>query len=219
MNILVIGAGGACGSRLAAEAEARGHAVTRAGRTGRGRELPLATNTGHPDGSTWVQVDATDPAAVAAAARGHGVILGATRPARGHEGEAGPVAADLAEGARQARVRLVVVGGAGPLRVPGTTKQAIDDERWVPRAYRRDAAASVDQLRALEATRGVAWTYLAPPALFEPGARTGAYRTGGTELVIAADGTSAISMEDFAIAALDELETPTTHQAVLSIGS
>lgn len=219
MRILVIGASGACGSRVVTEAAARGHAVTRASRTPRGvRHLPDG-NAENPGVPAWVGLDAADPSAVATAAQGHDVILGATRPAPGHEDEVLPVTAGLTDGARQAGVRLVVVGGAGPLLLPGTTTRAIDHEHWVPRAHRQAAAASVEQLRALESTRGVAWTYLAPPALFQPGERTGAYRTAGAELVIAADGTSAISMEDFAIATLDELEVPTTHQGVLSIGS
>lgn len=219
MKILVIGASGACGRRIATEAEARGHAVTRASRTRQdGGHLP-DTGRETPVAPTWVELDAADAVAVAQAARGHDVILGATRPALGHEGEVPAVTAGLANGAKQDDVRLVVIGGAGPLRLPGAASRAIDHEEWVPRAYRQAAAASVEQLRALESTVDVAWTYLAPPALFQPGERTGTYRTGGTELVIAADGTSLISMEDFAIAALDEIEAPTTHQGVLSIGS
>ncbi|WP_256839116.1 NAD(P)-dependent oxidoreductase [Ornithinimicrobium faecis] len=219
MKILVIGASGACGRRVATEAEARGHTVTRASRTRRGGRHLSDTGRETLDAPTWVGLDAADAPAVAQAARGHDVILGATRPARGHEDEVPAATAGLATGAKQADVRLIVIGGAGPLLLPGSTSRAIDHEQWVPRAYRQAAAASVEQLQVLEAAVDVAWTYLAPPALFQPGERTGTYRTGGTELVIAADGTSLISMEDFAIAALDEIEAPTTHQGVLSIGS
>jgi putative NADH-flavin reductase len=111
-----------------------------------------------------------------------------------------------------------VVGGAAPLLVPGTARRALDDPDWVPVAIRKIAAASLHQLDILQATSVTDWTYLAPAALFEPGPRTGTYRTGGKELVIDADGRSYISMEDYAIALLDEIETPTARLAVLSTG-
>lgn len=208
MRILIIGANGAAGRRIATEAEARGHQVTCAGRT-----LPDRAETG------WVCLDATDTRAVAEAAAGHDVLVGATRPRPGHEHEVEPVIQGLALGTGQARVRLVVVGGAGPLRVPSADRIAIDDPRWVPPAYRDAAAASVRQHALLEATTGVDWTYLAPAATFQPGDRTGRYRTGGSDLVITLDGRSTISMEDFAIATLDEIEVPTTRCGTLSVGA
>ncbi len=50
------------------------------------------------------------------------------------------------------------------------------------------------------------WSYLCPPAMLSPGERTGHYRSGGDDLLVDPDGTSAISMEDFAVALLDEAE-------------
>ena len=47
---------------------------------------------------------------------------------------------------------------------------------------------------------------ISPPALIEPGERTGAYRTGDDQLLSDAQGQSRISAEDFAIAVLDEVE-------------
>ncbi|WP_109472488.1 NAD(P)-dependent oxidoreductase [Ornithinimicrobium cavernae] len=209
MKLLVIGANGACGNRIVREANARGHHTTPAGRSPAG---PLGGQSG------WVTLDAADATAVAAASTGHDVIISATRPGPGREGEILPVTEGLLGGARTAGLRLVVVGGAGPLRVGDTNRTAIEVPHWVPAAYRRSAAASVHQLSTLEASSGVDWTYLAPPALFQPGERTGTYRTGGASLVVAPDGTSSISMEDFAIALLDEVEHPTTSRSVLSVG-
>jgi len=45
--------------------------------------------------------------------------------------------------------------------------------------------------------------------MMEPGLRTGNYRTGGDELLVGPDGRSYLSMEDMAVAILDEIETPT----------
>jgi putative NADH-flavin reductase len=42
----------------------------------------------------------------------------------------------------------------------------------------------------------------------EPGERTGQYRTGDDGLLVTSDGRSYISMEDFAVASVDELECP-----------
>lgn len=124
----------------------------------------------------------------------------------------------VADGVRSAGRRLIVVGGAAPLQVPGTARIALDDPRWVPTTIREIAAASCRQLEILRATSGLDWTYLAPAADFRPGNRTGAYRTGGTDLVIDGSGQSSLSMEDYAIALLDEVESPTTTCTVLSTG-
>ena len=69
--------------------------------------------------------------------------------------------------------------------------------------------AAADALAVFQASTGdVDWSYVSPGALLEPGERTGSYRVGGDELLTDADGQSRITMEDFAIAMLDEAETP-----------
>ena len=52
------------------------------------------------------------------------------------------------------------------------------------------------------------WTFLSPPALIEPGERTGKFRLGGDQLLTDDRGRSRISAEDYAIALLDEVENP-----------
>ena len=52
------------------------------------------------------------------------------------------------------------------------------------------------------------WTFFSPAGFFAPGERTGKFRVGTTELIVDAQGQSRISMEDYAIALVDELETP-----------
>lgn len=63
-------------------------------------------------------------------------------------------------------------------------------------------------LGVLRDEKALDWTFLSPSAEFVPGERTGAFRLGGDELLVGADGKSWISMEDYAIAFVDELETP-----------
>lgn len=217
MRVLVLGGTGAAGSRIAAEARRRGHLVTVASRTAALQEPGSESRV--------VRLEASDIDAVAAHAAQAEVVIGATRPAVGREGEVDAVTRAVALGAARAGTRLLVVGGAAPLRVPGADAVALDDPRWVPPAIRSIAAASSRQLELLRTTDGVApWTYLAPAADFAPGPSRGTYRShlgkegAVPDLVIADDGTSRISMEDFALAVCDEVEHPRMLRGVIAVG-
>lgn len=202
MRIAVVGATGAVGSRVVAEAIDRGHAVTAVART-------PSRMAGLPDGAHPQIADASDVDAVADFSRAHDVVIGATRPAPGHEVDGVAVTHSLLAGCARTGVRVIIVGGAGSLTVPGTDGcLAIDDPDFVPLAWRAIAQASVDQLAACRDERGADWTHLSPPAQLQPGQRSGRYRTGRDELLVARDGTSSISMEDLAVAVLDEVEVP-----------
>jgi uncharacterized protein len=184
MKILLFGATGMVGSRIAAELEQRGHEV-----------VPATRATG---------ADATDPADVAERAAGTDAIVSAVA-ARGVDYTLPEVARSLTEGARRAGVkRLVVVGGAGSLEIaPGV--RAVDapsfHEEWKPEA--------LQQADALETLRGVDdldWLYVSPAAYIHPGERTGHYRLGGDQLLVDENGNSEISAEDYAIAIADLIE-------------
>ncbi|MBB5849988.1 NAD(P)-dependent oxidoreductase [Amycolatopsis umgeniensis] len=196
MKIAVVGASGMTGSRVVTEAVTRGHHVTAVFR-GTPSELP------HPDVDV-VRGDATDVDHMSAVLAGADAIVGATRPAPGAEDTVAATITALLDAA--AGTRVLVVGGAGPLRSP-SGGLVIDDPAFVPPEWRTIASASTTQLQACEAHAGD-WVYLSPPAMLEPGIRTGAYRRGSTTILTAADGSSRISTEDFAIAIVDELENP-----------
>lgn len=102
--------------------------------------------------------------------------------------------------------RLIVVGGAAVLEVPGTTRLLLDDPRYLPPAYRAIGEASVLQHAVCQQHGRGDWVYLCPPAELAPGVRTGRYRRGGRTLLVGADGRAAISMEDLAVALVDEAE-------------
>jgi putative NADH-flavin reductase len=53
---------------------------------------------------------------------------------------------------------------------------------------------------------------------FAPGERTGKFRLGKDQLLVGADGQSHISMEDFAIALVDELEQPKHPRDRFTVG-
>ena len=65
----------------------------------------------------------------------------------------------------------------------------------------------------------LAWSYASPAALLAPGERTGRYRVGGDQLLTDAAGDSSLSMEDFAIALVDEAEQPRHVRARFSVAN
>ncbi|MFI7316107.1 NAD(P)-dependent oxidoreductase [Streptomyces venezuelae] len=215
MRITVFGAAGNAGSRVVTEALARGHEVTAVVRSP-SRYPDLHPNATHRTG------DAQNPDDVSALSTGQDVVVNATRPAPGREREHPAITTSLLSGlaATPGDIRLIVIGGAGSLTVPGTEgRLAIDDPRYVPAAWRHIAEASNAQYEALHtADTRVPWTYISPSALFEPGTRTGKYRLGKDELLVDAEGNSSISMEDLAVALLNEAESPAHHRARFTVG-
>ncbi|MGK8500681.1 NAD(P)-dependent oxidoreductase [Nocardia asiatica] len=204
MKIAVVGATGMVGSRVVAEAAGRGHALVAVYR----RQRPATL----PPGATAVEGDANDPDAMSELFHGADAIVAATHPALGQEHTVTATTAALLDAAKTTRTRILVVGGAAPLRAPGRPDRLVlDSPEYVPEAIRPIAAASVAQWETCRA-HAADWVYLSPPAVLEPGERTGAYRRGTTTLLISADGASRISAEDFAVAVLDELESPSGNK-------
>jgi uncharacterized protein len=115
------------------------------------------------------------------------------------------------------RPRLMVVGGAGSLAVDegGTLLRDTPD---FPPVFKSTALAQGEVLNLLRQESGINWTFLSPSALFEPGERTGKYRLGNNNLLIDAQGLSHISMEDYAIALVDEIEHPQHIRERFTVG-
>jgi uncharacterized protein len=197
MRIIVFGANGRQGSRLVNEALERGHDVTAAVRSE--DRAPSVDPR-----AAVVVADALDADRVAEVSAGHDAAVNAT----GGPGTHAKVARALLDGLARAGVpRLVIVGGASSLEVaPGVR---LFDTPEFPDEYKPEAASGIESLDVYRsAETPVEWTYVSPGALLAPGERTGSYRTGGERLLVGEDGSSAISMEDFAIALLDEVENP-----------
>ncbi|GAA4229832.1 NAD(P)-dependent oxidoreductase [Actinomadura meridiana] len=194
MRILLIGATGMIGRRVADEARRRGHEVTGVTRSG---------NEG------TAKAEAADAAAIAGLAKGHDAAVLAIAPPRDGSEPTGPLLAGgrgALDGLRQAGVRrVVVVGGAGSLLV-GPGARLVDTPEF-PDLYKGEALAQGELLDVVRAEAGdLDWTYISPAAGIEPGERTGTFRLGGDELLTDADGKSFISAEDYAVALVDELE-------------
>lgn len=205
MKIVLFGATGNVGQRIAREALGRGHEVIGVVRD--------PTQVQAPDPRVpLVQGDATDAASVAQVVRGADAVVSAISPRPNARGRGAPSLAGSARaliaGMREGGVkRLVVVGGAGSLEVaPGVR---LVDAPGFPDAYKAEALAAAEALDIYRAeAAGLDWTYLSPAAEIFPGARTGTYRTTGDEFLADATGKSAITFEDYAVALVDEIERP-----------
>ncbi|WP_433008415.1 NAD(P)-dependent oxidoreductase [Kribbella sp. CA-294648] len=201
MKIAIYGASGMVGSRIAAEAVSRGHEVV--GITRSGGEQPAGVRA--------VVGSANDEASVKEIASSVDVLVSAIGPSRtGGDPQEFVNAIDTLIAAAGG-TRLVVVGGAGSLVADG--KRLVDSPEF-PEIYKSEAlvvAGVLDTLRATPA--GVEWTMLSPAQVIQPGERTGSFRLGLDEPV----GTE-ISAEDYAIALVNELETPAHSRQRFTVG-
>lgn len=201
MRIAVFGASGRIGSRVVNEALNRGHQVTAIVR--------------HPENYTKVKPnlsvakgDIFNSQDVESGVFDNDAVVSAYNYTHGAPPSTlSEVAIPLINGLKQAGVkRLIIVGGAGSLEVsPGV--QLVDTPDF-PEAYKPSALAHRDALKVYMKEKELEWTYVSPAAEIAPGVRTGSYRTGFNQLIKDDEGKSFISMEDFAIAILDEIEKP-----------
>jgi putative NADH-flavin reductase len=206
MKVALYGATGKAGSRIMKELTDRGHQVT-----------AVARNTeGLPAGVERKRDDLSNVDAIAAIISGADAVVSAyAPPADDTDALIGVTERQIAAVKKAGGPRLIVVGGAGSLEVaPGVSLLASGHlpEAWIPIARSHERA-----LRLLEAS-DINWTYLSPAAFFEPGQRTGHFRPGTKQLISNEKGESRISMEDYAIALVDELEKPAHERAQFTVG-
>ncbi|WP_283149857.1 NAD(P)-dependent oxidoreductase [Silvimonas soli] len=202
MKIAIIGITGRAGSRIATEALSRGHEVTGIVRTPGKADVPTGVDV--------KQGDATQPESIAAALRGYDAVVSAARFQT-------LTAAPLLQAVKAAGVkRLVVVGGAASLE--GAPGQLVLDSPHFPAEYKPEATAGKRFLDDLRRESSVEWTFISPSAEFGPGERTGQFRLGSQQLLKDANGKSHISMEDYAIALVDELEKPQHVRERFTVG-
>jgi putative NADH-flavin reductase len=195
MKIAILGATGYVGSHLVLEAQRRGHTVTAIARRA---HTPVQSPQ-----LVAVSLDISDASALVAALSGHDAVISATR-------FTGSNPHGLIDAVTRAGVsRLLVVGGAGSLEV--TPGRALVDMPDFPAEYKDEALAGRAFLDVLRKEMRLDWTFLSPAAQLEPGQRTAKFRIGEDQLLTDEHGVSRISVEDYAVAMLDELEQP-THQ-------
>jgi len=212
MNIALIGATGFVGSALLEELLNRGHTVR-----------ALQRDTAKLTARNGLEARAVDVLAgdnLAAELKGVDAVVSAF-----NAGWANPNLHDdflrgsdaIADAARKAGVRLIVVGGAGSLFIaPG---QQLVDSPAFPAEWKQGALAAREVLTRLRAdTTALDWTFVSPAMHLAPGARTAQFRLGGEEPVFDAKGESHISAADLAMAIVNELETPQHRRGRFTLG-
>jgi len=202
MKIALLGATGNVGTRLISELVSRGHQVTAIAR----HPEKLARH----EGVTVTAADVTNEDALVKAVSGHDAVLHSVNFVNTD-------AEKVISATKKGNVaRLLVVGGAGSLEVaPGLLLVSAPN---FPAEYKSEALAGAAFLNRLQKEKELEWTFLSPSAFFAPGQRTGNFRLGKDQLLVDADGQSHISMEDFAIAMVDELETPRHTSERFTVG-
>lgn len=202
MKLAIIGATGFVGRVVVDEALARGHEVTAIARSQ--KDLPdvdrLHIALGDVTNVDWLTqtlkgVDAvisafnpgwTDPDLYANFVKGSDAILTAVE--------------------KSGVKRFLVVGGAGSLEVaPGV--ELIDTPQF-PAEIRPGAQGARELRNKLRAGSELDWTVLCPAAMLEPGKRTGHFRLSTTSLLMNGDAPANISVQDLAVAILNEIEQP-----------
>ena len=202
MKIIVFGATGDVGSRVVAEALSRGHAVTAAARS----EAKLQFL---PEAVTKRVADVADGESLAGLIAGHDLAISALRPPDGEEDSLVALTRSVLSAAAQTDVPALIVGGAASLRMPGQNGTTVlTAPGFLPEAVVPIARACFAQYELCMAETQADWSYLCPPAMLLPGERIGQYRVGSDTLLVDPAGESRISMEDFAVALLDEAEIP-----------
>jgi uncharacterized protein len=211
-RIVVFGAAGTAGSRVVAEAAARGHEVTAVARdTARLGTLP--------DGVRAVAGDVTDLEAVSTRAKDADALVltvGSPDAALYTDAVATVAAAVRTLGPGGPRI-LHMGGGASLLDEDGVR---FFDTPGFPEEFKPYA---IGQIHALDAYRAlgddVTWTYVSPPPVhLAPGERTGRYRIGLDSPVTGEDGQARISYEDLAVAIVDEIENPAHLNRRFTVG-
>lgn len=212
MKIALIGATGYVGSAILKEALDRGHEVTAIARDPDKLQSHAKLRP--------QKVDVYNADDVAQVVAGHHVVISAFNP--------GWTNSDIfnlqvkgtraiIDGVKKAGMKhLFFVGGAGSLEVkPGV--QSVDLPGF-PAEYKQGALATREALNMLRNEPSLEWTFLSPSADLFSGERPGKFRLGTDQLLRDANGESRISVQDYATAMIDEVETPQHIRQRFTVG-
>ena len=208
-SLVIFGVAGQLGSRVAVEAISRHNEVTGAARRLDRQSLPR--------GVTPATGDATSPESVRALAPGVDVIVMAVG------GADKTVYLRAARAAVQAlsdmgnAPRIIHSGGGGSLLNPEGVRFV--DTPDFPAQLREEVLGQAAALDFYRNSHGVTWTYMSPPpGGFAPGERLGHYRSGTDWPVVDEEGNARISYEDYAMALVDEIDSPSHLNARFTVG-
>ena len=214
-KVILIGSTGHIGSAILNELINRGHQVTAVTRNA--NKIVLKA-----DNLSIVEADIENESSIIEISKGADAVISAYNP-----GWANPnIYKDtlknysaILNAVKAAGVnRFLIVGGAGTLFVsPGIT---IIDSGIIPTEILPAVKGLAEFfLNTLKNEKEIDWIFFSPAGTYlDNGKRTGIFRLGKDDLIVDADGNSTISIEDYAIAMVDELENEQHHQERFTIG-
>ena len=216
-KVVLIGASGFVGNAILNELLERGHKVTAVVRH------PEKVKAENPRLSV-VGMDVEDSARLTDVCKGHDAVISAYNPGWGnpdmYEDTLRVYPKILNAVKASGTGRLLIVGGAGSLFVkPGV--RLVDTgtlpEAWLPGVE----SLAKFYLETLAHEQDLDWVFFSPAANLgnlQPGVRTGKFRLGKDDLIVDEKGDSFISVEDYAMAMVDELEQENHHKERFTIG-
>lgn len=216
-KVVLIGASGFVGNAILNELLERGHEVTAVVRH------PEKVKADNPRLSV-VGMDVEDSARLTDVCKGHDAVISAYNPGWGnpdmYEDTLRVYPKILNAVKASGTGRLLIVGGAGSLFVkPGV--RLVDTgtlpEAWLPGVK----SMAKFYLETLVHEQDLDWVFFSPAANLgnlQPGVRTGKFRLGKDDLIVDEKGDSFISVEDYAMAMVDELEQENHHKERFTIG-
>ena len=213
-SVVLIGASGFVGNAILNELLSRGHKVTAVVRN------PKKINVTNSK-LEIVKTDVSDTNVMVEICKGKEAIISAYNP-----GWANPDIYEetlrnfpfiLEAAKRSGAKRLLCVGGAGTLFcAPGLR---VVDSGAIPDAIMNGVKSLGEfYLNTLMNEKTIDWIFFSPAGTLESGKRTGKFRLGKDDLIVDENGISHISVEDYAVAMVDELENPKHHYERFTIG-
>jgi len=202
MKVAVIGSTGYVGSHLVKELVDRNYDVVAIARH--------TENIPSNEKVTKIQVDINDSHQLVAALKDVDIVISAfnagwTNPNLYEDFTKGALA--IQQAVKDTGVsRFIVIGGAGSLLIDGNR---LVDSPDFPEEIKPGALAAADYLDTIRKENQLTWTMFSPAIEMNAhagGTRTGKYRTGLDAPVFDQDGRSRLSVEDLAVAIVDEIE-------------
>lgn len=213
-SVVLIGASGFVGTAILNELLSRGHKVTAVVRN------PKKINVTNSN-LEIVKTDVSDTNVMVEICKGKDAIISAYNPGWANPDiyeetlRNYPLILDAAK--RSGAKRLLCVGGAGTLFcAPGLR---VVDSGAIPDAIMGGVKSLGEfYLNTLMNEKAIDWIFFSPAGTLEPGKRTGKFSLGKDDLIVDENGISHISVEDYAVAMVDELENPKHHYERFTIG-
>jgi uncharacterized protein len=208
-TIVVIGGTGYTGGNVVREAASRGHQVISVSRSA---PKEPADGVRYEVGPVEELAPRVIPSADA--------VVAALSPRGDMVGRLVEVYGTLARLSAGAGARYLQVGGFSSLRPAPGDPRFVDGD--LPEAIRDEVMEGEATRRALVegAPEGLDWVFVSPAGgygAWAAGERTGSYRVGGEVALFDAEGSSNISGPDFALAIVDEIDTPAHHRQHIGV--